>query len=179
MVAMFGCDSTCRATSAEAGLKPKPVGAFSSSSTPLTPGLKWSSTWKRSSEVRSCRGSNSKQMFLHNVALHFYFIFNQVAKFTLQKLTQKMAAYDKNKSTKLYLIVVLIQHDDNLSHIVEFRDSTEVIHGTLPLLVLLLLSQTQTKTQVQLSSSSEKHSKRPVELVLGCLHRANLHSGKC
>lgn len=32
--------STCRATSAEAGLKPKPVGAFSSSSTPLTPGLK-------------------------------------------------------------------------------------------------------------------------------------------
>lgn len=75
---------------------------------------------------------------------------------------KKMAAYDKNKSTKLYLIVVLIQHDDNLSHIVEFRDSTEVIHGTLPLLVLLLLSQTQTKTQVQLSSSSEKHSKRPV-----------------
>lgn len=44
---------TCRATSAEAGLKPKPVGAFSSSSTPFTPGLKWSSTWKRSSEVRS------------------------------------------------------------------------------------------------------------------------------
>lgn len=108
-----------------------------------------------------------------------FFIFNKVAKFTLQKLTQKMAAYDKNKSTKLYLIVVLIQHDDNLSHIVEFRDSTEVIHGTLPLLVLLLLSQTQTKTQVQLSPSSEKHSKRPVELVLGCLHRANLHSGKC
>lgn len=54
-----------------------------------------------------------------------------------------MAAYDKNKSTKLYLIVVLIQHDDNLSHIVEFRDSTEVIHGTLPLLVLLLLSHKQ------------------------------------
>lgn len=48
---------TCRATSAEAGLKPKPVGAFSSSSTPLTPGLKWSSTWKRSSEVRSYRGT--------------------------------------------------------------------------------------------------------------------------
>lgn len=122
---------------------------------------------------------SSKQMFLHNVALHFYFLFKQVTKFTHQKLTQKMAAYDKNKSTKLYLIVVLIQHDDNLSHIVEFRDSTEVIHGTLPLLVLLLLSQTQTKTQVQLSPSSEKHSKRPVELVLGCLHRANLHSGKC
>lgn len=72
-----------------------------------------------------------------------FFIFNKVAKFTLQKLTQKMAAYDKNKSTKLYLIVVLIQHDDNLSHIVEFRDSTEVIHGTLPLLVLLLLSHKQ------------------------------------
>lgn len=91
-----------------------------------------------------------------------------------------MAAYDKNKSTELYLIVVLIQHDDNLSHIVEFRDSTEVIHGTLPLLVLLLLSQTQTKTQVQLSPSSEKHFKKlPVELMLGCLHRANLHSGKC
>lgn len=46
--------STCRATSAEAGLNPKPVGAFSSSSTPLTPGLKWSSTWKRSSDERSC-----------------------------------------------------------------------------------------------------------------------------
>lgn len=55
---MLRCDSTCRATSADAGLKPKPVGAFSSSSTPLTPGLKWSSTWKRSSEERSCRENN-------------------------------------------------------------------------------------------------------------------------
>ena len=42
------------ATSEEAGLKPKPVGAFSSSPTPLTPGLKWSSTWKRSSDEMSC-----------------------------------------------------------------------------------------------------------------------------
>lgn len=39
-VEVLGCESTCRATSADAGLKPKPVGAFSSSSTPLTPGLK-------------------------------------------------------------------------------------------------------------------------------------------
>lgn len=54
MVHLLACDSTCRATSAEAGLNPKPVGAFSSSSTPFTPGLKWSSTWKRSSEERSC-----------------------------------------------------------------------------------------------------------------------------
>lgn len=58
VVKMLGCDSTCRATSAEAGLKPKPVGAFSSSSTPLTPGLKWSSTWKRSSEERSFKEKN-------------------------------------------------------------------------------------------------------------------------
>lgn len=56
---MLGCDSTCRATSAEAGLKPKPVGAFSSSSTPLTPGLKWSSTWKRSSEEMSFKKNNT------------------------------------------------------------------------------------------------------------------------
>lgn len=41
-------------TSEEAGRKPKPVGAFSSCSTPLTPGLKWSSTWKRSSDEMSC-----------------------------------------------------------------------------------------------------------------------------
>lgn len=41
-------------TSEEAGRKPEPRGAFSSSSQPLTPGLKWSSTWKRSSEVGSC-----------------------------------------------------------------------------------------------------------------------------
>lgn len=52
-VKSLGRDSTCRSTSAEAGRKPKPVGAFSSSSTPFTPGLKWSSTWKRSSEEMS------------------------------------------------------------------------------------------------------------------------------
>lgn len=39
-VGASGATLTCRATSAEAGLKPMPVGAFSSSSTPLTPGLK-------------------------------------------------------------------------------------------------------------------------------------------
>lgn len=89
-----------------------------------------------------------------------------------------MAVYDKNESTKLYLIVVLIQHDDNLSHIVEFRDSTEVIHGTLPLLVLLLLSQRQ-KLKFNFHPHLKNIHKRPVELMLGCLHRANLHSGKC
>lgn len=45
-----------------------------------------------------------------------------------------------------HLIVVLVQHDDNLSHVVELGDSTEVIHGTLPLLVLLLLLHTHTQT---------------------------------
>lgn len=71
---MLGCDSTCRATSAEAGLKPKPVGAFSSSSTPLTPGLKWSSTWKRSSEERSFKGKNQD---IRDIVLIFlkWFIF--------------------------------------------------------------------------------------------------------
>lgn len=69
---MLGRDTTCRATSAEAGLKPKPVGAFSSSSTPLTPGLKWSSTWKRSSEVRSCRGSKGAVTFF--IMLYAFFI---------------------------------------------------------------------------------------------------------
>lgn len=39
----------------------------------------------------------------------------------------------------LHLIVVLVQHDDNLGHVVQFRDGAEVIHGALPLLVLLLL----------------------------------------
>ncbi len=53
-----------------------------------------------------------------------------------------MSGTPRAKAAVHYLIVVLIQHDDNLSHVVEFRDSTEVIHGTLPLLVLLLLSQT-------------------------------------
>lgn len=44
----------CPLTSAEAGRKPNPVGMFLSSSQPLTPGLKCSSTWKRSSEEGSC-----------------------------------------------------------------------------------------------------------------------------
>lgn len=44
----------CLLTSAEAGRKPNPVGMFLSSSQPLTPGLKCSSTWKRSSEEGSC-----------------------------------------------------------------------------------------------------------------------------
>lgn len=45
-----------------------------------------------------------------------------------------------------HLVVVLVQHDDNLGHVVEFRDGAEVIHGTLPLLVLLLLPH-QTHTE--------------------------------
>lgn len=55
-----------------------------------------------------------------------------------------MALHQKQTETiKNNLIVVLIEHDDNLGHVVEFGDGAEVIHGSLPLLVLLLLSQTQ------------------------------------
>lgn len=52
-----------------------------------------------------------------------------------------------------HLIVVLIQHDDNLSHVVELGDSTEVIHGTLPLLVVLLLLHMYTDTQNKSASA--------------------------
>lgn len=55
-----------------------------------------------------------------------------------------------------HLVVVLVQHDDNLGHVVEFGDGAEVIHGTLPLLVLLLLPhKTHTST----------HTEPPIDLV--------------
>lgn len=41
------------------------------------------------------------------------------------------------------LIVVFIQHNDYLCHVVEFSHSTQVVHCLLPLLVLLLLIHTQ------------------------------------
>lgn len=89
-----------------------------------------------------------------------------MAKFILDKhttsLTDRLHCHVavKKTNTKHYLVVVFIQHDDNLSHVVELRDSTEVIHGTLPLLVLLLLSYkfTHTQPQLQCLPPSEKHS---------------------
>lgn len=38
-----------------------------------------------------------------------------------------------------HLVVVFIQHDDDLSHIVELSDGAQVVHGLPPLPVLLLL----------------------------------------
>lgn len=38
-----------------------------------------------------------------------------------------------------HLIVVFIQHDDDLRHVVEFSDGAQVLHGLSPLPVLLLL----------------------------------------
>lgn len=50
--------------------------------------------------------------------------------------------YYHQQLRKHYLIIVLVEHDDNLSHVVEFRHGTEIIHGTLPLLIVLLLLHT-------------------------------------
>lgn len=48
-----------------------------------------------------------------------------------------------------HLIVVFIQHDDDLRHVVEFSDSAQVLHGLSPLPVLLLLgTQADMKTWI-------------------------------
>lgn len=43
------------------------------------------------------------------------------------------------------LIVVLIEHDNNLGHVVELRDGAEVVHSSLPLRILLLLLRNHQK----------------------------------
>lgn len=38
-----------------------------------------------------------------------------------------------------HLVVVLVEHDNNLGHVVQLWDSTQIVHGSLPLLVFVLL----------------------------------------
>lgn len=106
-------------TSDAAGRKPKPSGTFSSSSHPLTPGLKWSSTWNRSSEEGSCS--------THKARLH------------IKPLLTWEKCLRQHSSMWADLVVVFIQHNHDLCHIVQFSHSTQVVHGLFPLLVLLLL----------------------------------------
>lgn len=104
-------------TSAEAGRNPKPKGAFSSSRQLLTPGLKCSSTWNRSSEDGSYKHTPPQSVYYEKSIVR------------------------NNPSSWTDLIVILIQHDDYLSHVVEFSYSTQVVHGLFPLLVFLLLQK--------------------------------------
>ena len=54
-----------------------------------------------------------------------------------------------------YLGRVLIHHDDNLSHVVEFRDPTDVVHRSRPLLVSLLLSNVNCYFQNHIYETTE------------------------
>lgn len=103
-------------TSEEAGRKPKPSGALSSSLHPFTPGLKCNSTWKRSSEEGSYRH-------------------------TCQHTKEATKLSTKSWCHISYLVIVLIQHNNNLCHIVEFGYSAEVVHSLLPLFIFLLLNR--------------------------------------
>ena len=40
---------------------------------------------------------------------------------------------------------VLVEHDDDLSHVVELADHTDVLHGSAPLLVLALEAELSTR----------------------------------
>lgn len=104
-------------TSEEAGRKPKPIGALSSSLHPFTPGLKCNSTWKRSSEEGSYR-------------------------YKCQQMKQEQKLGTKGWSGHIsYLVIVLIQHNNNLCHIVEFGHCAEVVHSLLPLFIFLFLNR--------------------------------------
>ena len=41
-----------------------------------------------------------------------------------------------------HLVVVLVEHDNNLGHVVQLWDSTQIVHGSLPLLVFVFLIYT-------------------------------------
>lgn len=54
---------------------------------------------------------------------------------------------DERVESAGHLIVVFIQHDDDLCHVVELSDGVKVLHGLSPLPVLLLLrTQADMKT---------------------------------
>lgn len=88
------------------------------------------------------------------------------------------------KHTHHYLVVVLIQHDNYLGHVVEFRNGTKVVHCPLPLLVLLLLSHTHTNYWIECSfvavvQGNVVLGNRSSSVVVMCLRRAGLRSGRC
>lgn len=82
----------------------------------------------------------------------------------------------EKKGRKGNLIVVLIEHDNDLGHVVELRDGAEVIHSSLPLRILLLLSHTTQETKHMEAHFYARRSLAPLILYL---RPANLHSGKC
>lgn len=65
-----------------------------------------------------------------------------------------------------HLVVVLIEHDDDLCHVVEFRDGSQVVHGSLPLLVLLLLRHRK--------DGSAQTQRAKLGRILVCLRPAGL-----